>query len=179
MFIEPARLTQEERGILELAGVSPGNIYDFRVDGRAEGLSIRTYRLENGEWVPAVDFQGFYALDDEEGRLLLRMGALAQGGEARMALRRGDGVAGSSYERPREELPEGTQVATSHLAERTEVVYGEEIPLAIQITTRTNAVTSYVTEYFFQPEAYEGKGYDAVYAVTATFLAGEEGQPGA
>ena len=169
LFIEPAQLTREEKDILELAGVSPGNIYDFRVDGQAESLVIRTYRLQDGKWVPAVDFQNFYALDGEEGRLLLQTGILAQGGEARMALQQEDGVASSNYERLGEELPAGTQTATSCLAERTPVVYGEEIPLAVQIVTRTDEVTSYMVEYYFQPEAYEGKGYDAVYAVTATF----------
>ena len=65
--------------------------------------------------------------------------------------------------------PEGMGRTTSFLSNRTEIVYGQEIPLAIQINTTKNEVISYFTDYFFQPEEYEKLGYEHVYALTVMF----------
>ena len=58
---------------------------------------------------------------------------------------------------------------TALLSSRTEIVYEREIPIAVQINTTKNEVSSYDPEYFFQPEEYEKFGYEHVYALTVMF----------
>ena len=55
------------------------------------------------------------------------------------------------------------------LSEKKEIVYEEEIPLAIQIATSKNEISSYVVDYFYQPEEYEKFDYEHVYAITVEF----------
>ena len=51
MYIEPAQLTDEEQDIAELLGLNSDYlIYDFVLDGTAQGIQFNTYELENGEW---------------------------------------------------------------------------------------------------------------------------------
>ena len=53
--------------------------------------------------------------------------------------------------------------------EKTEFVYEEEIPLAVQIITSKNEVVSYQVDYFNSPEEYEKYGYEGVFAITVRF----------
>jgi hypothetical protein len=47
------------------------------------------------------------------------------------------------------------------------IIYNEEIPLAIQIITSSNEITTYGVESFFDTQRL--KGHDKVIAVTVTF----------
>ena len=62
-----------------------------------------------------------------------------------------------------EDLDKLCSYATSVLSEKTEFVYEEEIPLAVQIITSKNEVVSYQVDYFNSPEEYEKFGYEMTY----------------
>ena len=68
-----------------------------------------------------------------------------------------------------EDLNEIGSYTTSILSEKTEFVYEEEIPLAVQIITSKNEVVSYQVDYFHSPEEYEKLGYEGVFAITVRF----------
>ena len=68
-----------------------------------------------------------------------------------------------------EDLNEIGSFATSVLSEKTEFVYEEEIPLAVQIITSKNEVVSYQVDYFNSPEEYEKLGYEGIFAITIRF----------
>lgn len=76
-----------------------------------------------------------------------------------------------SWNAPEEETgePDGMATTTSYLSNRTEIVYEKEVPIAVQIVTSKNEISSYDPEYFFQPEEYEKFGYEHVYALTVLF----------
>lgn len=76
------------------------------------------------------------------------------------------GATSHSIEQPQ---LEGMSVTTSKRTSPVEVVYEQEIPLAIQILTAKDAVHSYDVDAFFQPERYAPYGYEHIYAVTVMF----------
>lgn len=169
IYIEPAKLSGEEEAIAKLLGAdTEQHLFDVVLDGTAKKVSVNTYVLEGGEW-KLVTGGGGMALKEgaEKGRMAFGFQDL--GGKYREALQFGTDFTAVSYGSPEEEPEEGMGGSTAFLSNRTEIVYEEEIPLAVQIRTTKNEVRLYDPEYFFQPEEYEKFGYEHVYALTVTF----------
>ena len=168
MYIQPAELNEEEEAVAKLLGADTDqHLFDVVLDGTAEKVSVNTYVLEDGQW-QLVTGGGGMALKEgvKQGRMAFGFEDLR--GECREAVQFGKDFTAVKYG-PSEEYGDTLGRAISFLSDRTEIVYGQEIPLAIQINTGLNKIVSYDPEYFFQPEEYEKLGYEHVYALTVTF----------
>ena len=168
MYIEPAQLTEEEEKIAELLGLNTKQrIFDFVLDDSVQSIQVNTYRLIDGAWALETGGGG-RAFSDTEGRIALAFERLDEG--MRIAIQSEHTGGSTEYKSERnEDLKEVGGFATSVLSERTEVVYEEEIPLAIQVVTSKNQVVSYQVDYFNSPEEYEKLGYEGVFAITIRF----------
>lgn len=166
MYIEKARLsTQEENIVKLLGGDTLVPIYDFKVDQTLKSIQINTYELEHGEW-KRISGGGGHAFADKEGRLALGFENLSE--DLRVAIQ-GENSSGSvKHSTEEKEKFEGSR-SESILNDRKEIVYEQEIPLAVQIFTTQNSISSYQVDCFFEPEKYEDQGYEHVYALTVRF----------
>lgn len=170
MYIEPAQLDEKEEAVAKLLGADTDqHLFDVALDGTAKTVSVNTYVLEDGEW-ELVTGGGGMALKEGEKKGRMAFGFEDLRGEYREAVQFGKDFTAVKYGSSEEiDAPEGMGRTTSFLSNRTEIVYGQEIPLAIQINMTKNQVLSYNPEYFFQPEEYEKLGYEHVYALTVMF----------
>ena len=167
MVLEKAQLDEREEKIAELLGADADQLlYDFTLDDSVKSLQVNTYQLVDGAWEMVSG--GAQAFSDPKGRLALGFVNLAQG--LRVALQSEAGTDASKYETNQQEDYSGMARATSSRCERTEIAYGQEIPLVLQVLTTQNAVSTYETDMFFEPQRYEAAGYEHVYAVTITFF---------
>ena len=168
MYIEPAQLTEEEEQIAALLGLNTKQrIFDFVLDESVQSIQVNTYRLIDGEWALETGGGG-QAFSDTEGRIALDFERLDEG--IRIAIQSEHTSGSTEYESERNEDLKGIgSFATSVLSEKTEVAYEEEIPLAVQVITSKNQVTSYRVDYFNSPEEYEKLGYEGVFAITIRF----------
>lgn len=161
--IELASLTEEESKLLQLFGVdTTSKVFDYVVDGEAKSMEIKQYILdENLEWKEQGGSSG--SIENLKGRISI---SINDNGTLRIALQDKDGVgAWSSDPEPSEDMQSHAK-ATSW-ANSSNIVYNEEIPLAIQINTSSNEIASYGVESFFDTQRL--KGHDKVIAVTVTF----------
>ena len=168
MYIAPAQLTQAEEDIATLLGADTATpIYDFKLDGTVQSMTVNAYALVDGQW-DLFYGGGGRAFTDAEGRLALEYDTIRDG--IREAIQ-SETVSGSTSFESTEPLglPEGFHRATSKLDQKQEIVYGQEIPLAVQILTSQNEVRSFDTSYFHHPEEYEKYDYEHVFAITVTF----------
>ena len=168
MYIQPAQLTEEEEKIAELLGLNTKQrIFDFVLDESVQCIQVNTYRLIDGEWKLETGGGG-QAFSDPDGRIALDFERLDEG--IRIAIQSEHTGGSTEYESERnEDLNEIGSFATSVLSEKTEFNYEEEIPLAVQVITSSNQVTSYQVDYFNSPEEYEKLGYEGVFAITIRF----------
>jgi hypothetical protein len=167
MYIEPARLTEEEKRIAELLGLNQAyRIYDFHVDETVKAMRVNAYEWIDGEWKIMMGGGG-RAFSDSEGRLALGCENIAD--ELRIAVQSEHENSAVSYSSEAAEDTAGLGHTSSSFSGKEEIGYEREIPLLIQIVTSKNEVRSYSTDYFFQPEEYEKYGYEHVYAVTVLF----------
>lgn len=175
MYIEPAELDEKEEAVAKLLGADTDqHLFDVVLDGTAKKVSVCIYELVDGKWALRSGGGGLAINDIEEDDTTLRMafGFDDLRGKFRQAIQFGSGDYFAVSHAPAEEFEERNSAmgrTTAFLANRTEIVYEKEIPLAIQINTTKNEVSSYDPEYFFQPEKYEKFGYEHVYALTVTF----------
>lgn len=168
MYIQPAQLSEEEEAVAKLLGADTDqHLFDVVLDGAAKTVSVNTYELVDGAWELRSGGGGM-ALKEGEKKGRMAFGFEDLRGECREALQFGKDFTAVKYG-PSEEYGDTLGRGTSFLSERTEIVYGQEIPLAIQINTGLNKIVSYDPEYFFQPEEYEKLGYEHVYALTVMF----------
>lgn len=169
LYIEPAKLTAEEEALKKLLGDSENILLlDALLDDSVKSCTISKYELENGAWKNIEESS--YALLSRESRIAISAGDLGNG-SMRVAIQDGeDSYSSIQHHAPETEKEEGLGIATSVLAEREPVTFGEEIPLMIQIQTAKTEISSYLVEYFFQPERYAEHDYEHVYALTITFL---------
>lgn len=168
MYIEPARLIEEEEKIAVLLGLNTEQrIYDFRLDESVQSIQVNTYRLMDGEWKLEAGGGG-QAFSDTTGRIALGFERLDEGNRIAIQSEHTDGSTEYKSER-NEDLNEIGSFATSVLSGKAEVVYEKEIPLAVQIITSKNEVVSYQVDYFHSPEEYEKLGYEGVFAITVRF----------
>ena len=168
MYIEPAQLTEEEENIAELLGLNTKQrIFDFVLDESVQSIQVNTYRLVDGVWKLETGGGG-QAFSDTEGRVALAFERLDEG--IRIAIQSEHTGGSTEYKSERsEELKEIGSFATSVLSDKTEIVYEEEIPLAVQVITAKNEVVSYQVDYFNSPEEYQKFGYEGVFAITVRF----------
>ncbi len=170
MYIQPAELTEKEEAVAKLLGADTDDfILDVMVDSTVRSVRIQYYELIDGKWNP---FNGSsVALDGSEakGRMAFRYGKLT--GSTREAVQFGKSFTSAAHSIPEaeENQSENMGFGGSRLSSRVNIVYGEEIPLVLQVATSKTNVHIYDTEYFFQPEVYDGLGYEHVYALTVTF----------
>ena len=168
MYIEPAQLTEEEEKIAALLGLdTQQKIYDFVLDKKVQSIQVNTYRLMDGEWKLEAGGGG-QAFSDVEGRIAFSFERLDKGLRTAIQSEHTDGSTEFKNE-SNGDLNEIGSFATSVLSEKTEFVYEEEIPLAVQIITSKNEVVSYQVDYFNSPEEYEKFGYEGVFAITIRF----------
>lgn len=168
MYIEPAQLTQVEEDIATLLGATTAMpIYDFKLDSTVQSMTVNAYELVDGQWHLFYGGGG-RAFTDPEGRLALEYDTIRDG--IREAIQ-SENVSGSSKFESSEPLglPSDFHRATTTLDQRQEIVYGQEIPLAVQILTSKNEIRSFDRSYFHHPEEYEKYGYEHVFAITVTF----------
>lgn len=161
--IELASLTKEESNILQLFGVdTTSKIFDYVVDGEAKSMEIKQYILdENLEWKEERNSSG--NIEDLKGRMAI---SINNNGSIRIALQDKSGVGSWISDPESSENTPGHGWATSW-ANNSNIVYNEEIPLAIQINTSSNEIASYGVESFFDTQRL--KGHDRVIAITVTF----------
>lgn len=188
MYIEPAKLNEDEKKMAQLLGGMEGQtifdfsaddtlnnvglpystgqtIFDFSADDTVRSLIITTWKLENGQWVEyMLDSQ---RLDESSGRIALGFEDITAG--CRIAVQTGSGFSASTRHEEADEELEGMGCTTAYLPQRKEIEYGEDIALVIQTFTDKNEVISYDPDYFEHPEEYEKLGYEGVFAVTACF----------
>ncbi len=172
MYIQPAELTEEEESVAKLLGADTDqHLFDVVLDGTAGKVSVNIYELVDGKWKQFSGGGGIALVDDVEQKGRMAFGFEDLRSDFREALQFGKNFSAVSWHGPEEEdeQPEGMSRATSFLSNRTEIVYERQIPIAVQINTTKNEVTSYDPEYFFQPEEYAKFGYEHVYALTVLF----------
>lgn len=173
MYIQPAELSQEEEAVAKLLGADMDqHLFDVALDGTARKMCVTAYELVDGSWEPWIGGGGSgMALDEKAkaGRLCFGFEDLRH--DFREAAQfDGRGYTATSWTGAEElDDPEGMGRTTALLADRTEIVYEKEIPIAIQINTTKNEVHSYDPEYFFEPERYAEGNYEHVYALTVLF----------
>lgn len=168
MYIQPAELTEEEEAIAKLLGADTDqHLFDVALDGTAKKVSVNVYELVDGMWEPFISGDRALKENTTEGRMAFGFEDLR--GEFREAFQFEGASGASTYYPLEEEEDSALGRATAFLSSRTEIVYGQEIPLAVQIHTAKDGVLSYDPAYFFQPEEYEKHGYEHVYALTVTF----------
>ena len=161
--IELASLTEEESSFLRLFGVdTTSKIFDYVVNEEAKSINIKQYILdENLEWKEQGGSSG--KIEDLRGRIAI---SINDNGDLRIAIQDKNGVAAwSSNHEYLKDIPEHAK-ATSW-ANNSDIIYNEEIPLAIQIITSSNEITTYGVESFFDTQRL--KGHDKVISVTVTF----------
>lgn len=168
MYIDVAKLTKEEKDIIDLTGGNnTGHIFDFSLDENVKSMYINTYRLVDGEW-KSINNRSSRAFSDIKGRLAIDFEDGFEDLKIAIQSEHSNGSFSNSSDVENDKY-KGMGVSTSLLANKTEIIYEKEIPLAIQIITSKNEVRSYIVEYFEKPEEYAKFDYEYVYAMTVMF----------
>lgn len=168
MYIEPARLSEEEESLRRLLGPDAGhidNIYDFALKDGVQTMEVNLYTLTEGKW--EMLYGGSQGFSDTEGRIAFSYGKLAEGVRIALQAEKKSGV--NSYTPTLDEDFSTMSTGAASLAERTEIRYDEEIPVVLQIITSKTAIRTLSTEYFFEPDILEEWGHEHVYAITVRF----------
>ena len=171
MSVSPAQLSAEEEALAKLLDVNMDSyrIFDFQMEGKGnsgvQSVQITLYELEGDAWT--VKAQSQRAFSDAAGRLALSFGKITEG--VRLTVQ-----SENVFESLSLDMEAGTDTAsmsctTSILTDSAVVELDKETPLAIQIVTSKNDITSYGVQYFDMPREYARHGYEHVYAVTLMF----------
>lgn len=168
MYIDVAMLTEEEKAIIDLTGGNnTQHIFDFSLDENVKSMYINTYQLVDGEW-KSINNRSSRAFSDIKGRLAIDFKNGFEDLKISIQSEHSNGSFSNTSDVENDKY-KGMGVSTSLLANKTKIVYEKEIPLAIQIITSKNEVSSYIVEYFEKPEEYEKLDYEYVYAMTVMF----------
>ena len=171
MSVSPVQLSAEEEALARLLDVNMDayRIFDFKPDGKGDSgvksVQISLYELDGDAW--AVKFRGQRALSDSSGRLALSFGKVTEG--VHLTVQGENDFESLSLEPGWLDDTDSMSYTTSVLTEGAVVELDEETPLAIQIVTSKNDITSYGVQYFNMPREYAKHGYEHVYAVTLMF----------
>lgn len=168
MQLAPGNLTDEEKNLLTLVGSSQtASLFDFQLDDSIQSVNVERYELDaNGAWRSFGG--GSFSVSAGEGRIALSLDPRRN--EIRFAVQGEGGTSALQHEYPVDDFAD-MAISTTILSEPVDIVAGQEIPLLVQVLTRSNEVYSYSVEEFFTPESYAQHDYEHVYAVTVTFLA--------
>ena len=176
-YLKPTQLTEEETSLAKLLGAERLEyLYDFTVDDTAQSLHLQMYHLVDGKWEPLTQHSGL-RLPGKSGRILLEIDDFSDGYQ-RFAIQCDDDSNSCSAERhlPPPEPTEaedllalGFAAVASRLSMPKEIVYEEEIPVAIQLFSNQNPVYSPDLNDFDHPEVFDVPGNKEVYAMTLRF----------
>jgi hypothetical protein len=100
----------------------------------------------------------------------LSFGNLADG--YRIAIQESDNTTANENETNEKIDTQGMSIATSY-ASTESIEYEKEIPLAIQVFTSKNEISSCGVEFYNKPEEYKNRGYEDVYVITVKFSKNE------
>lgn len=168
MKLSEADLTEQEQNIVNLLSLNNNaKIFNFSVDETIKSVSVNSYELnENGEW-ESYRGVGRFALNGTNGRIALSFNQILS--DLTIAIQVENGTKSTRHNIPETIDSDGMSTVSSFFTGSTEISYEKEIPIAIQIITSKDEVSSYDVEYFSHPEEYKKFGYEHVYAVTVTF----------
>lgn len=167
MYIEEAQLNQSETAIAKLLGANTQQlICDFKLDETVQSFHLNTYELKDGAW-EQISGGGGHAWSGKEGRMALEFDVIPDG--MRIAVQNGDDLSATKHTSAVQLDTTGMSRSTAMLSDRTEIVYGQEIPLVLQTYTDQMEHRSYMPETFFTPEVYAEEGFTHVYAITIMF----------
>lgn len=173
MEMTPAELTDEEEQILSLVGLTNTiAIYDFTADDTLQVITAYAYELgEDGAW-HRISGAGTY-FSDPQGRLSVAFDLI---GESITLSTQGENETNrtthsrEAYENLEEELAEaGIMTITEKRRSAAEIVYGEEILIAIQGMSSNREAESLSLSDFDNPQALLDAGYEQAYALTVVF----------
>lgn len=175
MSVRPAQLSAEEEALAKLLDVNMDSyrIFDFQMEGKGNSKSpgvrsvqVTLYELEGDSW--KVKAQSRQAFSDAVGRLALSFSKMTEGG-VQLAVQSESAFHSMSLDMEPEAGTSSMSCTTSVLTESAVMNLDNETPLAIQIVTSKNEITSYGVEYFDMPREYAKRDYEHVYAVTLMF----------
>ena len=171
MSVYPAQLSAEEEALTKLLDVNMDSyrIFNFQMEeGKKNGvqsIQVTLYELEGDKWTVKVQDQR--AFSDASGRLALNFGKITEG--VHLTVQSENAFESLTLEPKSEGDTSSMSCTTSVLTDSAVVELDEETPLAIQIVTSKNDITSYGVQYFDMPREYAKHGYEHVYAVTLMF----------
>lgn len=174
MSVSPAQLSAEEEALAKLLDVNMDSyrIFDFQTEGKGnskspgvQSVQVTLYELEGDEWTARARSQE--AFSDAAGRLALSFGKVTEG--VRLAVQSESSFKSMSLKLEPEPGTASMPCTTSMLTESAVMDLDKETPLAVQIVTSKNEITSYGVEYFGMPREYAKHNYEHVYAVTLMF----------
>lgn len=165
--IKQRTLTKEETNVLKLMGLDDkSKIYDYNVDKGAKAIYVNLYFLdENLKWennggigANLDSFKGTIGiLKDESERL-------------QVSLEEKNGI--SMFKSNSDlYLDADKKIRSIWWNDKADIEHEKEIPLAIQVITKSTKVMSFSGESFYEPERL--KGHDAVIALTVKFSKNE------
>lgn len=135
MRLEPVALSENERELLDLAGVDLNAfvLYDYHADDSLRSIQFSRYLLNDKlEWEPDTAYQ--VAVFDENA--LAPQGRIALIEEEGRSFGLNVRAGGASYSTPAPDLPADLPDAAAHGVGKQEdgadIVYGQEIPLLIR-----------------------------------------------
>ena len=172
MSVYPAQLSAEEEALAKLLDVNMDayRIFDFQMEegkknSGVQSVQVTLYELEGGAWT--VKARSQRAFDQALGRLALSFGKIAEG--VHIAVQSENFFDSMSLDMERSDDTSSMSYTTSMLTESAMMDMDKETPLAIQIVTSKNDITSYGVQYFDMPREYAKHDYEHVYAVTLMF----------
>ena len=170
MSVSPAQLSDEEEALTRLLDVNMDSyrIFDFQTgewSNSVKSVQITLYELEGGAWT--VKARSQRAFSDALGRLALSFGKITDG--VHLAVQSENFFDSMSLDMESEADTSSMSYTTSMLTESATMDMDKETPLAIQIVTSKNDITSYGVQYFDMPREYAKHGYEHVYAITLMF----------
>lgn len=173
MEMTVADLTAEEERMTSLLGTDKSvSLYDFTVDDTLQKITVYAYELgEDGTW-HRISGAGTY-FTEPTGRLALSFDLI---GESITLSTQGKSETNHTthvrddYGTLEDELNEaGMMTITEKRQSAAKIVYGKEIPVAIQGITPNYEAASLSISDFDNPQSLLDAGYECAYAVTIIF----------
>lgn len=171
MQIGPAELTEQESRIVNLIQGNNNAIFDYTINSDVKSVSVACYKLdENGTWV-VHNGDASFPVSSTSGRMSLSFENIGDG--FRVAIQESDNMTANEYKSGEKIDTKGMSSSVTSYALTESIECEKEIPLAIQVFTSKNGISSCGVEYFNNPEEYQKRGYDAVYVIAIKFSKSE------
>lgn len=165
MKIDVAKLSEEEKAIVDLLADHHQQLYDFQITDDVKSIEAGSYQFVDGEWVELysivseVDFNG-------KGRLSINFDDIKTGAHISVQNRETNVIfAGGSYQQ-NEEKSQCKAKSFVFLSKEKPIVYNEPIILAIQIGTDKSQFTT-SSSFFDDPSQLSQ--YEEVYGIGIVF----------